>query len=215
MPHNHLNSFVALLLTTLFIGGCNSTTSPQDTPAAYVTLAEFNTLKQQHEQLERRITNLLAVEQELKAVVLALDSQLAASTKPVQTAANEKSNLSTMTPMSTARVNSAPVNSATINSTSSPETKPQSNSVKVAQHGLQLGLYHTEAQALRYLNTVQQQLASLPDTERLSLQTSQNASAGTDYRVVLTGFSDKQSAIQRCEQLTDQRIACFYRYFND
>ncbi|WMN61918.1 SPOR domain-containing protein (plasmid) [Pseudoalteromonas xiamenensis] len=196
-----------LVVSLLVISGCGTT--PQVPTSQTVSRAEFDELKQSHQQLEARIEDLLAVEQELKSVVLALDSMLPEAQQTVGEGEMKKDNSGL----------SATSSTLTTNPTEPPQVIPMSpvetvlEESKTSPHALQLALYYSQAHAEQFMQKLQQIKSTYLTAQRMRvIESSRNGTQ--EFRVIVQGFADKQGAVDACSTLMDNKISCFYKRLN-
>ncbi|WP_462172478.1 SPOR domain-containing protein [Pseudoalteromonas xiamenensis] len=199
---------LSLLASSLLaLSGCGTT--PQIPTSQTVSRAEFDELKQSHQQLEARIEDLLAVEQELKSVVLALDSMLPEAQQTVSEGSMKKDN----------SVVSAPSSTLTTKTTEPPEETPMSpaptvpEALQTSPHVLQLAVYYSQTHAEQFMQKLQQVKSTYLTTQRMRIiESSRNGTQ--EFRVIVQGFADKQGAVDACSTLMDNKISCFYKRLN-
>lgn len=199
---------LSLLASSLLaLSGCGTT--PQIPTSQTVSRAEFDELKQSHQQLEARIEDLLAVEQELKSVVLALDSMMPEAQQTVGEGSMKKDN----------SVLSAPSSTLTTKTTEPPKETPMSpaptvlEALQTSPHVLQLAVYYSQTHAEQFMQKLQQVKSTYLTTQRMRIiESSRNGTQ--EFRVIVQGFADKQGAVDACSTLMDNKISCFYKRLN-
>ncbi|WP_462163469.1 SPOR domain-containing protein [Pseudoalteromonas xiamenensis] len=199
---------LSLLASSLLaLSGCGTT--PQIPASQTVSRAEFDELKQSHQQLEARIEDLLAVEQELKSVVLALDSMMPEAQQTVGEGSMKKDN----------SVLSAPSSTLTTKTIEPPKETPMSpaptvpEALQTSPHVLQLAVYYSQTHAEQFMQKLQQVKSTYLTTQRMRIiESSRNGTQ--EFRVIVQGFADKQGAVDACSTLMDNKISCFYKRLN-
>lgn len=219
-----LRHFIFVSSMSLLLSGCGST--PNTTSTHFVSVTEFNELKQSHQQLEQRIAGLLAVEQELKAVILALDEMMSASKEqPNKQSKQQPIESNTLTPNAdnqiesgalAIKINPPSLTAVPLENDSSNKQEPSSSALLPEQpkptHSLQLALFYSSHHVETYQAEIENKTKTLNLLGRLAISHTVKPNK-EEYRLILEGYTSKKAAVEECEKLTQLNINCFYKRF--